>query len=187
MDDTTNRNVQIGNICVQWSCLEYQVAVAIWNLAGIYDPEIGKVMTASLDLKGRVIMAFKLAHITNAPVPFKMAIKTLQSALQSEDLYHRRNQAVHGIHFEIEQPGAVGVEMHRGPGGRDQRIQTDKELNQLGQRITELRDSFFAAVLDLIQSIHPDAVASMDSFKSAITMIENNSTTNERGEACGPS
>lgn len=187
MDHSTNRNAQIGNICVQWSAIEYHVAIAIWNLAGVVDQEIGKVLTASLDLKGRVTMAFKLAHIVNAPVPFKIAIKTLQTALQGEDLYHRRNQAVHGIHFEIDQPGAVGIEMHRGPGGREQRIQTDKELNQLGKRLTELRNTFFAALTQLVGTIHADAVANMEAFKSTLAMIENNYATNEEGDTKGPS
>ena len=75
MNHLTNRYVQIGNICVQWSAIEYHVAIAIWNLAGVVDQEIGKVLTASLDLKGRVTMAFKLAHIVTAPVPFKIALK----------------------------------------------------------------------------------------------------------------
>jgi hypothetical protein len=187
MDHPINRYVQIGNICVQWSAIEYHVAIAIWNLAGVVDQEIGKVLTASLDLKGRVTMAFKLAHIVNAPVPFKIAIKALQTSLQSEDLYHRRNQAVHGIHFDIDQPGAIGIEMHRGPGGREQRVQTDMELSQLGKRLTALRDAFFAALTQLIGTIHADAVANIEAFKSALAMIENNSATKDLGETKGPS
>ncbi|MCC6925716.1 hypothetical protein [Novosphingobium sp.] len=181
-----NRIAQIGNICVQWSALEYHTAIAIWNLAGVVDQEIGKILTANLDLKQRVGMAFALAHTVNAPIPFKNAIKALQTALQNEDLIHRRNQAVHGIHFQIDEPGAAGIEMHRGKGGRVQRIQRDKDLNQLGARLAELRDSFLLALTAYVANLHADAVASIPSVKEALAIIENIASTNSRGDDKGP-
>src|SRR5689334_13504090 len=124
MDDTSNRNQQIGNICVQWSSLEYILVQIIWLMAGVQE-EVGKILTAHLDMKQRANMAFALAHQTNASYRLKKATKAVVDALQKGDLISRRNQAVHGVHFTIDEPGAVGIEMHRGKGGRGQRVQKD--------------------------------------------------------------
>jgi len=177
-----NRIAQIGNICAQWSTLEYHAAMAIWNLAGIDDMEIGKILTASLDLKQRVNMAFALAHTVNAPFAFKKAIKSLQTALQNENLIHLRNQAVHGIHFTVDEPAAIGVEMHRGKGGRGQRIQYDKDMHALGQRLTELRDEFAAVVMKQME----DRKAEMKAHAEAMAMLVNSAATNSRGDDSGP-
>lgn len=135
-----NRNQQIGNICIQWAALEYQLAVAIWALAGL-EAELGKVLTASLDVKARAVMAHTLAHETNAPRYLKIAIKKVLDAVR-KDLLTRRNQAVHGIHFAGERPDMAMIEMHRGKGGRGRRPQSDRELYQLGQEINALSRSF---------------------------------------------
>lgn len=177
-----NRIAQIGNICAQWSSLEYHAAMAIWNLADIHDMEVGKILTASLDLKQRVGMAFALAHTVNAPFTFKKAIKSLQTALRNEDLIELRNQAVHGIHFTVDEPAAIGVEMHRGKGGRGRRVQYDKDLVALGQRLTELRNEFAAIVMQQIEN----KKAEMKSHADALAMLVNSAATNSRAEDSGP-
>lgn len=179
-----NRMTQMGNICIQWSALEYHTAVAIWNLVGILDMEVGKVLTANLDLNQRIGMAFTLAHITNAPMHFKIAIKALQTALQDEDLIHRRNQAVHGIHFRAE-PGSVEIEMHRGKGGRAPRIQRDIDLSQLGRRLNELDNTFVAALKRYMTERWPGA-EQLEAFKELAAILKNNSDTNSRGDEMGP-
>jgi len=142
------------------------------DLAGITDMEIGKVLTANLDLKQRIGMGFTLANIVNAPLRFKRAIKTVQKALLDEDLIHRRNQAVHGIHFETGIPGAAGIEMHRGKGGRSQRIQYDTELHGLGTRLKQFDDHFLPELLTYIRERHPQAVAGQPLFETTLAIAQ---------------
>lgn len=115
MDQQISRNAQIGNICIQWSSLEYMLAHAIWLMCGV-DQEVGKILTGNLDSKQRAMMAHALAHQINAPIPVKRAIKQTLDEMR-EELIHRRNEAVHGIHFTHPDPESVFIEMHRGKGG----------------------------------------------------------------------
>ena len=177
-----NRIAQIGNICVQWSAIEYHAAIAIWNLAGINDQEIGKILTASLDLKQRVNMAFALAHQVNAPKEFKAAIKSLQTAIYDENLIHLRNQAVHGIHFPVDEPEAIGIEMHRGKGGRGQRTQYDKDLVALGNRLQVLRDELAAAVMAYAKHRVFEMAGQAGLLKEAEAIFANIAKTNSLGE-----
>jgi hypothetical protein len=184
MDHQTNRNVQIGNVCVQWASLEYRLAVAIWIMVGV-DMEIGKVLTASLDMKQRATMAFTLAHQTNAPIPFKNALKSVLTALR-EGLIDRRNQAVHGIHFTIDRPDAIGVEMHRGKGGRQQRIQEDKELSQLGRDINRAANEFAAALPAYVEFRFKGLAEISQGLADLKAIILNNAETKDEGDVNGP-
>jgi len=105
------------------------------------DAEVGKILTASLDAKGRANMAHAIAHQVNAPRYLKLAIKKVLTALR-EGLLDGRNQAVHGIHFTAARPDAVMIEMHRGKGGRQQRPQLDSDLAALGTKINLIAVDF---------------------------------------------
>ena len=182
----TNRLQQIGNICQQWSCLEYLLANAIWLLTGIHNPEVGKIVTANLDFKQRVSMVFALAHETNAPVPFKIAIKKLQDEVRNGELIHKRNQAVHGIQFPADRPDAVEIEMHRGKGGRKPRIQLDADLNALGNDIARVRDDFSKSLVGLIEHVHADRVQRLKSLGELKDIIRNSSANIDGSEMNGP-
>ena len=96
--------------------------------------DVGKVVTASLDAKQRATMAFTLAEKTKAPFAFRQAMKETLNEVR-KDLLHRRNEAVHAVHFEPYAIDVAKVEMHRGKGGRDPRPLKDTDLSDLGKRI----------------------------------------------------
>lgn len=133
MDNATNRYVQIGNVCAQWSSLEYMLAVGIWLMIDV-DEDIGKIVTGNLDAKQRATMAKALAWKLNAPFAFKTAIREVLDQMRS-DLIDRRNEAVHGIHFGDESSTTISIELHRGKGGRDPRELTNESLAELGRAI----------------------------------------------------
>ncbi|MXO73582.1 hypothetical protein [Alteraurantiacibacter buctensis] len=133
MDQQLNRSVQIGNICIQWSNLEYELALSIWLMLRIHD-DLGKIVTASLDCKQRASMAFTLAHKTKAPYEFKQAQKEVLKEIR-DGLLERRNEAVHAVHFKPYAFDTAKVEMHRGKGGREPRPLLDADLAELGQLI----------------------------------------------------
>jgi hypothetical protein len=155
MDKQTNTNVQIGNICIQWASLEYVVSNAIWVVLRV-DAEVGKIVTGNLDMKQRANMIFALAHQTNAPRPFKDACMALKKALfDPGDLLHRRNLAVHGIHFFHHSNDTVQIEVHRGKGGRGPREIAVSDLQKLGNDINVASDNFARAFIFYIQQSFP--------------------------------
>lgn len=162
---------------MQWSALEYITACAIWQLTGIRDIEVGKIVTAHLDLKQRVGMAFALSHQVNAPISFRNAIKKLQTSLRDEDLIHERNQAVHGVRFPSDQPDAADIEMHRGKGGRQPVKQTNAELEQVGHKIAELRKEFTEALAAYLRKARGEKIEELESYKALLDILRNNSPT----------
>src|SRR5690606_6694683 len=108
-------------------------ATGIWTMIGV-DQEVGKILTGNLDAKQRATMAHALAWQTNAPPPFKKAVKEVLGAMR-DDLIHRRNEAVHGIHFGSRQAPVAQIELHRGKGGRAPRELTNASLKELGDAI----------------------------------------------------
>ena len=109
-------------------------------MAGL-ENEVGKIITGGLYMKARAQAAFAIANQVNAPRYLKFAIADVRKQLQ-DGLIERRNQAVHGIHMTSELPDAAKVELHRGKGGRQPRLQKDSELVDLNQKISELCKAF---------------------------------------------
>jgi hypothetical protein len=92
-----NRLTQIGNICAQWSELEYLFATTIWVLLKL-DMDTGKIVTGGLDMLPRANMAINLARHRQAPKEILDALLTARKAIQ-DGLDIRRNRAVHGVQF----------------------------------------------------------------------------------------
>ena len=185
MDAQTNRIAQIGNVCVQWSNLEYVLATAIWLIIGVNE-EAGKILTASLDAKNRAKMLYSLAHVYNAPVSYKNAVKRVMKALQ-DGLMDRRNVAVHGVHFPSTQNDSVGIEMHRGKGGRNQRTIPNSEFASLGNDITKVRDDFVKSHITYVKKIYPKLVGRSIGLQDLEAILTNNSATKADDETNGPS
>lgn len=175
MDNESNRAVQIGNICIQWSCLEYELALSIWLMLGLHD-DIGKVVTASLDAKQRATMAFTLADKTKAPFAFRKAIKETLSDIRS-DLIHRRNEAVHAVHFKPYSIDTAKVEMHRGKGGREPRPLRDSDLAELGQLIHKAALRVAEANILYASKLSEDSEVEFEPFETALSILRKISST----------
>lgn len=184
MDQQISRNAQIGNICIQWSSLEYMLANAIWLMCGV-DQEIGKILTGNLDAKQRATMAHALAHQTNAPFAVKQALKQTLNEMR-EDLIHRRNEAVHGIHFNHPDPGSVYIEMHRGKGGRNQRTLANRDLVELGLKINAATARMANALIAFAQSKAAKVGREVEFMEMTAAILRNNSLTSDDGETNGP-
>ena len=111
-----NRNTQIGNICIQWSHLEYLAALGIWSMLHL-DDKTGMILTGGLDLLPRLNMGHSLAVHLNAPKTARNTFKITRSAIQDQDIINRRNLIIHGHRLDI--PGRLDAETfesHRGKG-----------------------------------------------------------------------
>jgi hypothetical protein len=133
MDHQTNRLVQIGNICQQWSFLEYLYALTIWQLLGI-DQETGKFVTGGTDIQPRMKLAVNLSKHLNAPKRLTKALEMARDSLRDAKLDERRNKAIHGVRFIGARSEAASlIEVHRGRGGRIRHEQKDAELAAIGK------------------------------------------------------
>ena len=133
-----NRLFYIGNICAQWSSLEYQFAKAIWHLLGI-DDETGKIVTGGTDMIPRIRLAVNLARHLNAPLAICRALEGARDKLLAANLDERRNRAVHGIRFAMDGDDdlrVVEIEVHRGKGGRHRQQETTLELYDVGSELS---------------------------------------------------
>jgi hypothetical protein len=184
MDHSTNRYVQIGNICAQWSSLEYMFASGIWLMIGV-DQEVGKIVTGNLDAKQRANMALALAWQVNAPVPYKKAVKEVLVEMR-DNLIHRRNEAVHGIHFGDEAGDTISIEMHRGKGGRAPRPMRNQDLAELGKAINAASTKMANANTALAQSYMSKIGFGKQFSELVATILRNNSLTSDDGETNGP-
>lgn len=179
-----NRQLLIGNICIQWSSLEYMLAAGIWTLVDV-DEEVGKILTGNLDAKQRATMAHALAWQTNAPHDYKKVVKEVLTEMRDE-LIHRRNEAVHGIHFDSGETSIAEIELHRGKGGRAPRELSNDSLAELGSRIRAAAHKMSAANIALIQ--HQAAEKGCGAEVGALIedILRNISETSAAGERNGP-
>ena len=184
MDNPTNRNVQIGNICIQWSSLEYMLATGIWLLIGVHQ-DVGKIVTGNLDAKQRAMMAHALAWQTNAPVPYKQAVKQVLDEMR-ESLIQRRNEAVHAIHFGDVSQDTIEVELHRGKGGREPRQLRNDDLDKLGKSINAASTLLANANIELARHHVSELGFATEFAEMAETIRQNNSITKVVGETNGP-
>ena len=137
----------IGNICAQWSFLEYLYALTIWQLLHI-DHETGKIVTGGTDMHVRARLAINLAKHLNASKSITKALEAARDSVKAAKLDERRNKAVHGVRFagSTGGPDSVLIEVHRGAGGRQRHEQTNLELSAIGKEIKAISDQFLAAL-----------------------------------------
>lgn len=183
MDHVQNRLIQTGNICVQWANLEYHLAVTIWVMAGV-ESEVGKILTGGMDMKTRASAAVAISHQMNAPRYLKMALAHVLKQLRDGGLIDRRNQAVHGVHMTSELPNAAKVELHRGKGGRQPRLQMDAELADLNQRLSSLCKTFDVSMARYIEERLGTGQAGVVAMRA---MVEKMRETMAEGETSEPS
>lgn len=104
----------VGDVCVQWANIEYQVAHIIWYLLGVH-MEVGKIVTGGLDMQPRLNVAIVLAKQLRAPAYLVKGLTEARKEIQ-DGLDIKRNRAVHGVtYFDPSLPTAR-VELHRGKG-----------------------------------------------------------------------
>jgi hypothetical protein len=133
----------IGNVCVQWSALEYQVAACIWMLLEL-DIETGKIVTGGLDMLPRLNMAINLARHLKAEKALIDCLVKARAEIQG-GLDTKRNRAVHGVHTAVTIAGDALVEVHRGKGGRDATAFPLEELAGLSRSLNALTKSLAKA------------------------------------------
>lgn len=131
--DMAKRMAYIGNICLQWSHVEYVVARSIWFILRL-DDETGKIVTGGLDMMPRLNMAINLARHCKAPAVLANQLVKTRSAIQDK-LDVRRNRAIHGVNTWYEGDATVSVEVHRGKGGRERQPLPEDDLYELGAAI----------------------------------------------------
>lgn len=144
--------------------------------------EVGKILTASLDIKSRATMAFALAHEINAPPYLKKAIKKVRDELQNGELIFQRNRAVHGVPFPSTSPDAVVLEMHRGKGGRRRHTVTNKELFELGQKIAAVTAEYGKQAIRYQKEEFAKRQAKLDGDPRLENIVENTLSASAEGE-----
>ena len=179
-----NQLVQIGNICIKWSNLEYELAVSIWLMTEV-TPEVGKILTGNLDAKQRATMAHALAHQTNAPIPFKKVLKEVLDEMRA-GLIHRRNEAVHAVHFLPYAPDIAKVEMHRGKGGRHARELRHSDLAQLGKALNIAGLKIATANLGFAEKLSANYADILWETETALTILQKIAATKSAGAKSGP-
>lgn len=141
-----DRNVQVGNICVQWAHLEYLLMLAIGALMRV-DEHTAKLLAGGLPIRARAKMAWELAVHLEAPAEAATALKAAYDRVANK-LDDRRNRAVHGHRLAI--PGrsdAETFELYRGKGIGKRVIQTDADLAKLGADIGATASELHSAML----------------------------------------
>lgn len=136
LDSDANRLIQVGNICHQWSTIEYYASIAVWSLL-ILDQDTGAFVTGGLDLLPRLNMGISLNNHLDGDPRLTKALSATRTAIQG-GLDVARNRAVHGVWFGDGSDGAHRVEVHRGRGGRQRHSVTGEELASTGKNLNEL-------------------------------------------------
>lgn len=127
----------IGGVCVQWALLEHLVLGLIGHIEA---EDLDKVylVFGSLDMKPRLDMAILLARHHKVPEEYVRIIANVRKALQDERLSDRRNQAVHGVHKELE-GDSINLTMPRWKGNRRTERVSAQDLGRLAIRLQELQ------------------------------------------------
>lgn len=143
------RLASVGDVCIQWANVEYQVAHIIWCVLDV-NMEVGKIVTGGLDMQPRLNVAIILAKQLDAPTYLIDGLVQARKDIQ-DGLDIKRNRAVHGVtYFDPALPTAM-VELHRGKGPKTPvEFSNDDleifrgELNNLGNRLNQLFNQFAA-------------------------------------------
>lgn len=137
----------IGNICRQWSYLEYLFSIVIWRLLNL-DRDTGVIVTGGLDIIPRANMAINLSQHLKADRQLLNVMIAARKSIQ-DDLSAPRNRAVHGVYSLNSTQPEMFVEVHRGKGGRDKQPIRSESLRSLAAEITavstDLREAMAAA------------------------------------------
>lgn len=142
-----DRNLQIGNICIQWSHLEYLVALAIWSMLRI-DEKTGRILTGGLDIIPRLGMAHQLSVHLNAPQLARRTLTETRKILQS-GLLEQRNLVIHGHRLKAHgEPSIETFEVHRGPKSGQKQPLTNAEIAQIGRDIAIVHKALHKALLE---------------------------------------
>lgn len=140
-----DRNLQIGNICIQWSHLEFLAAIAIWSMLRI-DEKTGKIITGGLDLLPRLKMAHQLAVHLNAPMQARNSFKAAKQAVQHR-LLDRRNLVIHGHRLsEKGNPWVETFEVHRGKNSGTKQPLSNSDIAQIGKDIAAVHKALHQAL-----------------------------------------
>ncbi len=126
----------IGNVCGQWSNIEYQVAHIIWFMLDL-NMDVGKIITGGLDMQPRLNVAILLARQLGAPRYVIKGLTDARKAIQ-DGLDIERNRAVHGVSFPSDNLLVQMVEVHRGKGPRTPQEVPVAQLNRLGDDLAKL-------------------------------------------------
>jgi hypothetical protein len=141
-----NRNVQIGNICSQFTHLELLLAQAIWSALGLTEKS-GLSVTGRLDIEARAKLAVELCEEQGKPIHVVNELKKVRKELQTSNIIERRNRAIHGHRFaDPNDPAAEFVVVHRGKNAGVKIRRTDAELAQVGKDIAALHRSLQKAM-----------------------------------------
>lgn len=141
-----DRLVQIGNICNQWSYLEYLFSNVIWWLLKI-DRETGMIVTGGMDILPRANMAINLAKHLKADSKLINALSEARKSIQN-DLGDKRNTAVHGVYFRTPND-ETKVEMHRGKGAFEKQDFSNEQLRDVGRNIQAVHKKLVPVLLSL--------------------------------------
>ncbi|MCF4098614.1 hypothetical protein [Maritalea mediterranea] len=141
-----NRNVQIGNICIQFTHLELLLAQAIWSALDLTE-KAGLSVTGRLDIEARAKLAVEICEERGKPDSVINELKNVRKELQASRIIERRNQAVHGHRFsDPDNPAAELVVVHRGKNAGAKIKRADNELAQLGKDIAALHKPLMEAM-----------------------------------------
>lgn len=155
-DELEARVYLIGYICLQWSYLEYLLAIAIWHALKL-TPETGQIVTGGLDIKPRSLMAYRLAQKVKMP---KALTGKLGRASEAVTLIQGdRNLAVHGI-YGLHASGKVTAEVHRGKyRGSAQEMSADRlfqTCNEIDKVINDLEPTMAEfGLIDVSRPVPP--------------------------------
>lgn len=132
MDKITARLVCVGNICTQWSYLEYLASNIVQHFLQVDDAKFA-ILLASADLQRKIQIAISLAKLLIAED--KLTTALLDVGKQLNDLAADRNLAVHGVYFSKPNDELVIVKAYRGKYEGNPEHVTVERLRQIGAQI----------------------------------------------------
>ncbi len=132
-----------GNVCHQWSYLEYLLSQLIWHLLKL-DKAIGIIVTGEIEITAKAKMALKLSKelLTHNDL---ISILVLISKLQT--LAEKRNRVVHGSFSSHPDSVYAAVELHRGKNAGIREQISINDIDSVAEEINILTMSF-AVVLE---------------------------------------
>jgi hypothetical protein len=99
------------------------------------------------------------------------------------------NQGVrsHGIHFTTGRDDEIGIEMHRGKGGRAQRLIKNSEFSGLGDEISRVNIALAEATARYVKKVHPQLVGLSKGLADLEAIFLKSSETKSDGLTKDPS
>lgn len=133
MVDMNSYLLQQGNVCTQWSYVEYLLSNAIWYMLNI-NRSAGVIVTGNLEITVKA----KMAHDLSKELCLDEGlIDVLNKARKDIDrISPSRNRIVHGVFSSSPNVSIPKIEVHRGKEKGVRKDITVNEMLEVGNKIS---------------------------------------------------